>query len=88
MTRNAIAKGIRFDYLLVDSWFVCDELIIFILKLRIKCHLLGMAKMGKTRYDLNGSSYPAKELVEKLKRNKKTKRSRKLNVWYCLADVY
>ena len=88
MIRNAIAKGIRFDYLLIDSWFVCDELITFILRLRIKCHLLGMAKMGKTKYDLNGQFYTAKELVEKLKRNKKTKRSRKLNVWYSLADVY
>ena len=88
LIRNAIAKGIRFDYLLVDSWFVCDELITFICRLRIKCHLLGMAKMGKSRYDLNGQSYTAKELVEKLKRNKKTKRSRKLNVWYSLADVY
>ncbi len=87
MIRNAIAKGIRFDYLLVDSWFVCDELITFILRLRIKCHLLGMAKMGKTKYDFNGQSYTAKELVEKLKRNKKTKRSRKLNVWYSFADV-
>jgi hypothetical protein len=88
MIRNAIAKGIRFDYLFVDSWFVSDELITFILRRKIKCHLLGMAKMGKAKYDFNGQSYTAKELVEKQKRNKKTKRSRKLNVWYCSADVY
>jgi hypothetical protein len=88
MIRNATAKGIRFEYLLVDSWFVCDDLITFICRLRIKCHLLGMAKMGKARYDLNGQSYTAKELVEKQKRNKKTKRSRKLNVWYSFSDVY
>ena len=87
MIRTAISKGIRFDYLLVDSWFVCDELISFVLGRKIKCHLLGMAKMGKTRYDFNGLSYTAKELVEKQKRNKKTRRSRKLNVWYCSADV-
>lgn len=87
MIRNAMQKGIRFDYLLVDSWFVCDELITFICRLRSKCHLLGMAKMGKTRYDFSGQSMTAKELVEKLKRNKKTKRFRKLNVWYSMADV-
>jgi hypothetical protein len=87
MIRTAISKGIRFDYLLVDSWFVCDELISFILGRKIKCHLLGMAKMGKSRYDFNGQSYTAKELVEKQKRNKKTKRSRKLNVWYSFSDV-
>lgn len=88
MIRTAISKGIRFDYLLVDSWFVSEELILFILKRKIKCHLLGMAKMGNTRYDFKGQSYTAKELVEKQKRNKKTKRSRKLNVWYSFVDVH
>lgn len=88
MIRNAISKGIRFDYLLVDSWFVSDGLITFILKRKIKCHLLGMAKMGNARYDFKGQSYTAKELAEKQKRNKKTKRSRKLNVWYSVADVH
>ena len=87
MIRTAILKGLRFDYLLVDSWFVSDVLISFILKRKIKCHLLGMAKMGTTRYDFNGRTYTAKELVEKQKRNKKTKRSRKLNVWYSFTDV-
>jgi hypothetical protein len=88
MIRSAISRGIRFDYLLVDSWFVSDVLISFILKRKIKCHLLGMVKMGNARYDFNGQSYTAKELVEKQKRNKKTKRSRKLNVWYSFADVH
>ena len=88
MVRTAISRGIRFDYLLVDSWFVSDVLISFILKRKIKCHLLGMAKMGKARYDFKGQSYTAKELVERQKRNNKTKRSRKLNVWYSFADVH
>jgi len=88
MIRTAILKGIRFNYLLVDSWFVSDELISFILKRKIKCHLLGMAKMGKARYDFKGQSYTAKELIEKQKRNKKTKRSRMLNVWYSFVDVH
>lgn len=87
MIRTAIAQGLRFDYLLVDSWFVSDVLISFILKRKIKCHLLGMAKMGNTRYDFKGVSYTAKELIEKQKRNKKTKRSRKLNVWHSFVDV-
>jgi hypothetical protein len=88
MIRTAISKGIRFNYLLVDSWFVSDELITFILKRQIKCHLLGMTKMGKARYEFKDQYYTAKELIEKQKRNKKTKRSRKLNVWYSFADVH
>lgn len=47
-----------------------------------------MAKMGKARYDFMGQSYTAKELEEKQKRIKKTKRSRKLNVWYSYVYVY
>jgi len=87
MIRNAISKGIRFDYLLVDSWFVNEVLISFILKRKIKCHLLGMAKMGNVRYNFKGQLHTAKELIEKQRRNKKTKRSRKLKVWYSFADV-
>ena len=87
MIRIAISKGVRFDYLLVDSWFVSDLLITFIFGRKINCHLLGMAKMGRSKYDLKGQSFTAKELIEKLKRNKKTKRSRKLNVWHSFVDV-
>jgi len=47
--RRAIMKGIRFDLVLVDSWFTCFELVQFIVYRRIKCHLIGMIKMGKTR---------------------------------------
>jgi len=46
MIRLAITKGIRFDYVLVDSWFTCFELVKFIVSRRIKCHLIGMIKNG------------------------------------------
>jgi len=36
---------------------------------------------------LKSKPFTAKELAEKQKRNKKTKRSRKLNVLYSFADV-
>ena len=52
MIRLAIKKGIRFDYLLVDSWFTCFELVKFITTRLIGCHLLGRPKMGTTRYDV------------------------------------
>ena len=29
MLRKAILEGVRFDYLLVDSWFTCAELLQF-----------------------------------------------------------
>ncbi len=80
LIRRAIIKGIRFDYLLVDSWFVNDDLISFITTRKINCHLLGMAKMGNFKYSYKGKMYTAKQLVDKQKRNKKITRSRKLNI--------
>ena len=87
MIRTAIKKGIRFDYLLVDSWFTCFELVKFITTRRIGCHLLGMAKMGKTRYLFQGKNLTAKEIVDRLRRSKKQKRSKLLGFYYAEATV-
>ena len=82
MIKTAINNGLRFDYVLVDSWFTCFELVDFIKKRRIGCHLLGMAKMGKTRYVLNDKLLTAKEIIDSLRRNKKTKHSKQLCCYY------
>ncbi len=88
MIRLAITKGIRFDYLLVDSWFTCFELVKFIKTRKIDCHLLGMIKMGITKYSFNGNSLSAKQIVDYCKRKKQLKRSRKLGYSYieCIVD--
>ena len=82
MLRLAISKGVRFDYLLVDSWFTCHEIVKFIVTRRIGCHFLGMIKMGKTRYEVLGKNLTAKEIIERLRRTKKTKRSKLLGYYY------
>ena len=82
MLRLAISKGVRFDYLLVDSWFTCHEVVKFIVTRRIGCHFLGMIKMGKTRYNVFDKNLTAKEIVECLRRTKKTKRSKLLGYYY------
>ncbi len=82
MLRLAISKGVRFDYLLVDSWFTCHELVKFIVTRRIGCHFLGMIKMGKTRYKALDKNLTSKEIVESLRRAKKTKRSKLLGYYY------
>ena len=64
MIRLAITKGIRFDYLLVGSWFICFELVQFIKTRKISCHLLGMIKIGITKYSFNGNSLSAKQIVD------------------------
>lgn len=87
MAKRAIQQGIRFEYLLVDSWFTCFELIKFIKTRRIKCHLLGMIKMGNTNYLYKGKNLSAKQLVEVLRKNKKIKRSKVSGFYYCQAVV-
>lgn len=50
MVRRAIKSGIKFEYLLVDSWFTNTALVEFVSRCHCKFHLLGMARMGKTKY--------------------------------------
>jgi hypothetical protein len=87
MVRLAITKGIRFDYLLVDSWFTCFEIVQFITSRRIKCHLMGMIKMGKTRYKAFDKSLTAKETVDFLRRKKMVKRSKLLGYYFAETIV-
>lgn len=37
MVKRAILEGIRFDYLLVDNWFTCKELVKFVRSRHIGC---------------------------------------------------
>ncbi|PZX11859.1 DDE superfamily endonuclease [Breznakibacter xylanolyticus] len=87
MIRLAITKGIRFDYVLTDSWFTCFELIKFIVTRRIGCHFIGMIKMGKTRYEAFGKSLTSKEIIDLLRRKKKTKRSKLIGYYYAETIV-
>lgn len=82
MIACAIKKGIRFDYLLVDSWFTCFALVKFITTRRVNCHFLGMIKMGKTRYNVLDKEQTAREIVDILRRRKKIKRSKLTGHYY------
>lgn len=79
MLRSQLKRGLKADYVLADSWFTCVELISEAFKNR-GLHYLGMAKMGNTKYDLNGKAYDARQLINKMKRHKAY--SRKLRMWH------
>jgi hypothetical protein len=87
MVRNAISEGIRFDYLLADSWFTCTDIVKFIKSRHMCCHYLGMIKMGKTKYMFEKKALSAKELVKLLQTRKCVSYSRKLRCHYMVADV-
>ena len=86
MIKTAILQGIRFDYLLTDSWFTCFELIRFISARRIKCHFLGMLKRGKTKYLFRDRELNFSEMLTILKR-KKMQRNRKWNCHFYESAV-
>ena len=86
MIRTAISGGIRFDYLLTDSWFTSFELIKFIVTRGIKCHFLGMVKRGNRKYIFKGKELTFSGILSLLKRTKMSY-SKKLCCWYYEAEV-
>lgn len=82
MIRRAIVEGIRFDYLLVDSWFPCAELLQFIHSRHFKCNLIGMIKMGKTKYDTVIGNLSAPDIIKKLVKFKAVKYARSIGYHY------
>jgi len=87
MIKRMIKLHVHFDYILADSWFACTEIIQFVTSRHIKCHYLGMIKMGKTKYRYKGKDYTAKQLIAHLRSKEGCSRSRKLHCQYLTADV-
>ena len=87
MVKYAIKRGIRFDYLLVDSWFTCADFVRLITSRHIKCHLIGMIKLGKTKYHTQWGDLTANQIIEKLQKKGLTKHNRTLKCTYCTIDV-
>ncbi len=82
MIRRALDKKIKVDYVLMDSWFVCERILKFIKGLRQNIHLLGMAKVGTTKYNFEGKEISAKALARLLKNKKQVKRIKSIGM-YC-----
>ena len=87
MVKAAIRKGIRFNYLPVGSWFTCADLLDFICSRHIKCHLIGMMKMGKTGYKTKFGNLNASDIIDRLKKGKSVRYSRKLKCHYAYIDL-
>lgn len=90
MIKRAIRKGIKFRYVLADSWFTNKEFIRFIHSHHIKCHWMGMIKVGengKTKYQTEYGEMTAPALIRFGKRLKLQKYSRKLKCYYIIYDA-
>lgn len=88
MVKRAIHAKIPFDYLLVDSWFTCSGLVDFVCRCRRKFHLLGMAKMGNTKYATDKwGGLSAKAIIGKLQTSKSVRYSRRYRCHYATIEV-
>ena len=90
MIGRAIKNGIRFRYVLADSWFANKDIIRFISSSHIKCDYLGMIKVGergKTTYLFEQKNYTAPALIKLLSNRNKRKYSRKLRCYYMTVEV-
>lgn len=94
LIRRAIRHKIKFKYVLADSWFTCTDIIRFIKSRHVKCHWLGMIKVGKsdkgqgkTRFNTEYGTISAATLAKKAKARKEVRYSRKLKSYYIVSDA-
>lgn len=88
MIKRAIKYGIKFRYVLADSWFTNKDIIKFIHSRRYKCHWMGMIKVGEKstpKYHTEDGDFTAPELVKRLAKDKKY--SKKLRCHYIVVEA-
>lgn len=85
MFKRAVSKGLKIDYVLVDSWFTCDALIEAVISVKNQTiHLIGMYNIVKTKFLFNGKLQTYSQIRNYLG---KAKRCRSLNLYYLQASV-
>jgi hypothetical protein len=85
MIQRAKTNKIFFEYVLMDSWFFCQSIMNAVRELG--SHIIGMGKMGKTKYLFKKKNRSAKQIVDDVRRIKKVKRVKRLNLYVVDAIV-
>jgi hypothetical protein len=82
MIKRALKNGFMCSYVLMDSWFVNDYMITQIRTLKNKIiHVLGMCKMDKRKFLIDGKALNSNQIIIKNER-KKSKYSKKYKSSY------
>jgi len=83
MIKQAVANGIKADYILTDSWFTCWKIV----KIAIDNHIkyVGMFSKVKTIFQYQGKNQTIAEIRKSKK--KKIKRNKKYNLYYTRTVV-
>ena len=85
MIKGALKNGIQAPYLLVDSWFFNSELVAFVKQSPLD--LISRVKLNNWNYAYEGKTYTIGQLIQKFKKHKKRKWSRKLRMHYVCITV-
>lgn len=83
MVRRAHRSGVRFDYLLVDSWFMCSEVVKT--ARRLGGHALGMLKSNVNKFPVGGETLKTGQMVTRYRKDRK--RCRKYHCEYIVVDT-
>ena len=84
MIKRSVKHGILAKYLLTDSWFMSENLISEVRKIKKGAiHIISMCRMDKRKYLYEGELYNAKDLLKNKKLDRKNiKRSKKHKLYY------
>lgn len=67
MVKGAMKKKLEIDYLLMDSWFTCWAFVELAVRYKQKgLHLIGMYKVAKTKFDVDGKQLTYSQIRERL----------------------
>lgn len=71
----------------LTAGFPCAELLPFIHSRHFKCHVIGMIKMGKTKYESALGNLCAPDINQRLEKAKATKRNRSIGYTYAAVKA-
>lgn len=85
MIKRAVTNGVTAQYVLADSWFMCESLLRSVRALkRGAIHVVGLCKLNRTRYKVQEKEMNASEIIAKYERNR-IKYSRKFRCSYMVV---
>ncbi len=88
MIKGAAKKGLNASYVLMDSWFTCEEVIKSIRKIkRGAMHVVGMCKMDKRKFNIDGKELNSAIIVKMHQMRSKIKCSKKYKSQYIVVNA-
>ena len=88
MIKRASKRGLKASYVLMDSWFTCEEVIKSIRKIkRGTLHVVGMCKMDRRKFTIDGKELNSATIVKMHQIRSKTKSSKKYKSQYIVVNA-